>query len=122
MAADITISITDSELQRAVGRVKSWETKKIKRVGDVVQETTINIERKAKEKYVPVISGNLKSSIHHSLTKDRLSGIVQTNVVYANSVEFGGVNGQKKKPYMRPAAMSEQRSYIAKLRQALKSA
>lgn len=120
MADGITISIDDRELQKAISDVKSWETKKIRKIQRVVMETVVNIDRKSK-KFVPVLSGRLRSSIRWRLSGDKKSGQIFTNVNYAAFVEFGTTK-QRKQPYMRPAALLEQRSYIQKMTQALRSA
>lgn len=53
---------------------------------------------------VPVLSGNLKRSIHSEVEEKKRSIVadIGTNVEYSRPVEFGTKN-RTAKPYMRPA-------------------
>lgn len=73
----------------------------ISQVGDLTQQTALDIQDTAKE-LAPVRTGTLFRSIHHEISGGGLSAEIGTDVEYAGYVEFG-TSKMAPQPYMGPA-------------------
>lgn len=114
----ITIEITSASLDKTLRALEKAKDKRLDRVKRVIHVSAINVERKAK-KFVPVLSGRLRSSISNRTEDDGLTGIVETDVIYASFVEFGSKRGRKQ-PFMAPAARLEEVNFREAIAKALK--
>lgn len=74
-------------------------------VRKAINETAINIQRKAK-RACPVDTGRLRSSINMTFADAAMVATVGTNVDYAPYVEFG-TSKQKAQPFLFPAFEEE---------------
>lgn len=88
------------KLNRALARHSQRVTKKTKAA---LRAGAYKIENEATE-LVPVLTGNLKRSIHTEVEEQRneIVADIGTNVDYAEAVEYGTKN-RPAKPYLRPA-------------------
>lgn len=91
-----------------------------KRVRDVVNEISLNVQRGAKQR-CPVDTGRLRSSIHIIFRKDGLGSEVGTDVEYAPYVEFG-TKRMSAQPYLFPAWEEYRDEYVERMTQALNNA
>lgn len=82
------IDIELKGVEKAINKIKSWETEKINEVKRIVAETGRAIEAEATLR-APVDQGNLKASIHTDIENKGLTALVGTPVDYAPHVEFG---------------------------------
>ena len=81
-------------------------------VGEIVQETILDIETGAKLR-APVDTGALRASIQSEMTGET-SGEVATDIEYSVFVEFGTVRAAAQ-PYMTPAAEAARSPFIRKM-------
>lgn len=110
MINKIVVKIKGSkELQRLIKK-RNVLTRAL--VKNLVAETALNIQRRAK-KLVNVDTGRLRASIRPIFFPGGLQAEVFTDVEYAVKQEFNPNTG---KPYMRPAAEIEQRRFNKKLK------
>lgn len=82
-----------ADFSKAIGDINQWKQRKIQRIEDVVNESSINVQSGAKQR-CKVDTGRLRSSITilMSLEQRKLGGYrvqVGTKVNYAAYVEFG---------------------------------
>ena len=108
MAGDITIKISNAEIQNAIAKLKSWETKKIEALTRLVNDTAISVHNYA-SRHSPVVTNRYRSSLHIQtgapqpyqysdkegntwdgtiqINLPKMAAIVGTNVDYAFYVE-----------------------------------
>lgn len=104
MPATTTITVTGDE--EAAARLRAIAAAS----GGAILATAVSagalvIEADAKRR-APVLTGNLRRSIHHEVvlqTESRAVATVGTDVEYAGYVEFG-TSRMAAQPYLRPAA------------------
>ena len=117
---DIDVEVTGiEELQQELERIVT----DIERVGLVggIRDATLLVQRDAKRNS-PVDTGRLRASITPELRrkKDRVIGVVGTNVDYAPLVEEPGpVRGVGRRPYLEPSLMENRDRIIAIIERAI---
>lgn len=103
----MNIDIDISQLNKAIKKIKAWETEKIQAVKDTVNESALNVQKGAKRR-CPVDTGRLRSSITIQPYNGGFTMQVGTNVKYAPSVEFGTgprvIRAKRKKALYWPGA------------------
>lgn len=83
-----SIDIELKGVEKAIRKLKFYETEKIGSVKKIVAETGHRIEAQAKV-LAPVKHGNLKTSIHTETENKGLAALIGTGVNYAPHVEYG---------------------------------
>ena len=114
----ITVEIDDKDLAKTLQYFDRYEKNRARDIRNIILETAINIDRKAK-KFVPIVTGRLEGSIHFERLGNGNTARVFTNVEYASFVEFG-TSKQRKQPYMTPAANIERVNYKQRMIQAMR--
>ncbi len=114
----ITISIDDSNV---IANLRGLPGKTRTRVKIGLRLGGMVIVNEAKENWVPVLSGNLKRSLHAEpveVTPDVLTVRMGTNLEYAEKIEFGG---SRKAPqgYMRPALDEKGNEAVQEIKESL---
>ena len=117
----ISIEIDQASIRTIGKKLKLKQAKTEGKVKAGIKAGLLLITNEAKRK-VPVLSGNLKRSIHDEpvqTVREGFSGRVGTNVKYGQKIEFGG---SRKAPagYMRPALDEKGEEAIREIISALK--
>lgn len=102
-------------LNKIFVKINNYTDKKLKRIQIAIMQTQSAVVKDAR-RIVPVITGNLQNSIapgRVNVTSDEISGEVNANMIYASSVE-------KRKPYLFPSLLKNQRTLERFLEMALK--
>ncbi|MEE9451096.1 MAG: HK97 gp10 family phage protein [Ignavibacteriaceae bacterium] len=97
----VTIQVTD---EGVISGLRSMKGKAFERSKAGLKSGALLITNEAKE-LVPVLSGNLKRSIHDEPVEvklNELSSKIGTNVEYGPKIEFGG-SRKAAQGYLRPA-------------------
>jgi HK97 gp10 family phage protein len=144
MTGGIKVKIKD--LDKAIAKIGRYDEKKQKEIRNVVNKYALKIQGAAKKK-VAVDTGRLRSSIAIELFEEGMGGRVGTNVKYGPYVEFGTgkfaehptipgrktpwlytnrdgemiwTQGQKARPYLRPAAEENKNPFKNEIRGVMK--
>lgn len=103
----MNIDVDLAGLNKAIQKIKSWETEKAQQVKDAVNESALNVQKGAKRR-VRVVTGRLRASITIEPFNGGFGMSVGTNVKYAKPVEFGSrahvVRAKRKKALFWPGA------------------
>jgi len=113
-------------LGEVIIKIDSWKQEKIDAVVDAVQVSQNAVVKEAR-RLVPVITGNLQSSIQAGrviIGHNSADGEIIAGMEYASFVEFGSYNVRtgkrnRPKPYLRPAILSKRNFFRKQLRNAL---
>ena len=97
----MNITIDTKNFDKFQGILKEFAKENSEKCKKMIEKTAVKIESKAKY-FCPVDTGLLRSSITHSISYDRLSAEIGTNVDYSSYVEFGTWK-MEAQPYLRPA-------------------
>jgi HK97 gp10 family phage protein len=84
----IRIDVDMRGINRAIQNIRSFETQKLQKVKDVINESSLNVMTGAKRRCV-VNTGRLRASITIEPYNGGLLVQVGTRVAYAAAVEFG---------------------------------
>lgn len=93
MSDGMTIKVDQGSLQRTVEKLARYNEKVSEGTKRAVARTLVNIQSDARMR-VPVASNRLRSSIVTRFRSDRMGGVVETNVDYAQYVERGRKPGR----------------------------
>lgn len=94
--------------------------RKLKRAGDAMNDQAVTAALGAggmrivnrAQQLAPVLTGNLRRSIHMEPSPDRKSLLIGTDVEYAPYQEFG-TSRMPAHPFLRPAFAEEKRGAVA---------
>lgn len=103
----MNIDVDLAGLNKAIQKIKSWETEKVKQVKDTINESALNVQKGARRR-VRVATGRLRASITIEPFNGGFAMAVGTNVKYAKAVEFGSparvIRAKRKKALYWPGA------------------
>ena len=109
-------------LDTSMFSLSSYKEKVVPKIKAGLKAGALIITNEAKENRVPIVSGNLKRSIHDKPVEDDNNGYstqIGTDVSYARKIEYGG---SKKAPdgYLRVSLDDKGDEAINEIRLALK--
>jgi len=126
MARGFYVNFKVPELQEAIAKIGSYNTKTAMKIEDAVNRATKGISKGARQR-VSVASGDLKKSIRSRFDKKTITGYVAAKEYYAHFVEFGAKANAKhhipkraERPFMRPAFEDYKPTLIREITEAVR--
>lgn len=139
--------VTSNDLTKALSDISAWDGRTRLAVENVLQDSTKNIARSAKQK-AAVRSGKLKKSIKTGFDRRKPEGLIKAKTPYAHIVEFGAkahivkaknkkaltifaggeellrkyakIPARKGRPFIKPAFEQEEPKLISNMKKVLK--
>ena len=117
-----TIEIDPKSLRQINIKIKDLQKKSTLELVKGVSKASLRVEASTK-RLTPVRTGLLRNSYTHEIIKEKnkIVGIVGTNLEYAPPVELGSIN-QRPQPHLRPAFKNNQELIAKDIAEAQKRA
>lgn len=117
----MSVTIKVDGLDKVLGSIKKFTEEVKDNIKKAVEESSINVAGKAKQK-VPIDTGNLKRAITHKMLDEGYTGEIGTyDVHYAPHVEYG-TSRTPAKPYLHPSLEEELPNFYQSIENVIKEA